>query len=144
MGHSLGGGVCQDIMVAKPNLVQAFVLYAPVSADYIDNFNRWAVKDRADIAHEFIKKHGTSEENPQFWNELSAINYLDRIEDPIMINHGTKDESCPFAWSQKLASALNKAGKNYEFVVYSGERHEFGPQWPLFMQKTAKFFQDNL
>ena len=115
MGHSLGGGICEDIMVAKPNLVKAIVLYSPVSADYIDNFNRWIVKDRPDIAADFMKAHGTPQANPQFWKELSAINYLDRISVPIMINHGTNDQDCPLAWSQRLAAALQAAGKSVEF-----------------------------
>ena len=38
LGHSLGGGIGLNIMVSKPDLVQAYVLFAPVSSDYRDNF----------------------------------------------------------------------------------------------------------
>lgn len=41
LGHSLGGGVALNMMVSKPGLIKAYVLFAPISMDYRDNYNRW-------------------------------------------------------------------------------------------------------
>jgi dipeptidyl aminopeptidase/acylaminoacyl peptidase len=40
LGRSLGGGITYDVLVAQPSLVKAAVVYAPVSSDAVDNFNR--------------------------------------------------------------------------------------------------------
>ncbi|NUM79236.1 alpha/beta fold hydrolase, partial [bacterium] len=44
LGHSMGGGICLNVMVAQPKLVKAFVLFGTVSADVRDNFYRWSVR----------------------------------------------------------------------------------------------------
>jgi dipeptidyl aminopeptidase/acylaminoacyl peptidase len=46
-----------------------------------------------------------------------------KADAPILLIHGKDDTVVPFAHSQKMASALNSAGKPYEFVVLDGEDH---------------------
>ena len=41
VGRSMGGGVVYNALAVKPGLVDAAVVFAPVSADTVDNFNRW-------------------------------------------------------------------------------------------------------
>ncbi|OGB90279.1 peptidase S9 [candidate division WOR-1 bacterium RIFCSPHIGHO2_01_FULL_53_15] len=143
LGHSLGGGIALNIMTAKPDLIKAFVLYAPVSANYVDNFNRWIRRGRPEIAEKIIAAHGSPEANPGFWATLSAINYLDRLTAPVTIHHGDRDQSVPIAWSDNLAAALVRKGKKVVYYRYPGERHEFGKDWNLFMSRTARFFNDS-
>lgn len=134
LGHSLGGGICLNIMVAKPDLVDAFVLYAPVSSNYIDNYNRWIKKERPEL----------SARSPEFWANLSASSFINNVSAPVMIHHGTADKSCPVTWSDELASTLKKQGKNFVYHKYAGEGHEFGLQWQLFMRRSRQFFLLNL
>ena len=146
LGHSMGGGVVLNILVIKPELAQAAVLFAPVSADYRDNFTRWLWrrKHHPEVAEKIIAKYGSPEANPSFWAGLSAVNYLDNITTPIMLNHGTADQSVPVEWSQKLDKELKDHGKTVVYYEYAGEHHEFGPQWPLLMKRTVKFFDEYL
>jgi len=144
MGHSLGGGIALNIMVTQPKLVKAISLYAPVSADYYDNFNRWIRRGRPDVAQKIIDQHGSLESNPKFWRELSAINYLDKVALPILLQHGTADESCPVEWSDRLARELKAAKKNITFERYDGGKHEFIKYWPAFMKKNVEFFDEYL
>ncbi len=146
LGHSMGGGVVLNVLVVRPDLAQAAVLLAPVSADYRDNFTRWLWrrKHHPEVAERIIAQYGSPEANPAFWAGLSAVNYLDRIKTPIMLNHGTADQSVPFEWSVKLAAELKARGKSVVFYRYPGERHEFGPQWPLMMGRIVKFFDEYL
>ncbi len=145
LGHSMGGGVVINVLVVKPDLARAAVLMAPVSADYRDNFNRWLFRRRnPGLAERIIAQYGSPEANPSFWAGLSAVNYLDNIKVPIMLNHGTADESVPFDWSVKLAEELKAHGKSVVFYQYPGEHHEFGPQWPLMMARIVKFFDGYL
>ena len=75
---------------------------------------------------------------------LSARTYFDRISEPVLIHHGTQDESCPIRWSRTTHRLLRKAGVDSRLRVYQGEQHAFGPQWPLSMERTVRFLRRRL
>ena len=139
----MGGGVVLNVLVTKPDLVQAAVLFAPVSADYRDNFTRWLWrrKHHPEVADKIIALYGSPEADPAFWDALSAKNYLDNIKAPVMVHQGLADEIVPPAWSDKLVAWLKAKGKMVAYYQYPGEHHEFGPAWPLVMERTAAFFK---
>ena len=142
MGHSLGGGVTQNVLVSHPEMTDAAVLYAPVSGDAWDNFVKWR-KERPE-GDRTIAVMGTRESNPDAWDKLSSITYIKNIDDPVLIFQGTKDEDIPMAWTQRLEKTLKDAGKDVEFVVYENEKHEFIPKWEDFMQRTVQFLDLHL
>ena len=146
LGRSMGGGVTLTALVVKPDLVDAAVVYAPVSSDYVDNFNRWTRSsgDRRQLAERVIAAYGSPEENPGFWKNISAVNFFDRITRPILIHHGTADESVPIDWSRKTLAALQSHNKQGELLTYEGERHAFDAAWPASMERTVSFFQAHL
>jgi dipeptidyl aminopeptidase/acylaminoacyl peptidase len=143
LGHSMGGGITQNILVAKPDLVDAAVLFAPVSGDNYDNFNRWT-KSRPETAAKIIENYRTPEENPDFWHDISMINFLDRIKTPVMLHHGTADADVPIEWSDRMNEKLKEAEKNITYHVYPGQPHEFTTSWSQVMQRTLSFFEQNL
>jgi dipeptidyl aminopeptidase/acylaminoacyl peptidase len=140
LGHSMGGGIALNIMVIKPELVKAFVLLAPISSEYRDNFERWVRNDWSEVSSQFESTYGTYAENPELWEGISAKNYFDRITAPILLHHGTVDKDVPLAWSQKLNELLKKAGKNITYFEYPGEGHTFINAQSLVMQRTLNFF----
>jgi uncharacterized protein len=142
-GRSMGGGITYNVLVAQPGLVKAAVVYAPVSSDAVDNFNRWTRPNSA-LATAIIQAYGAPERNPGFWRNLSAVNFFDRVTEPILIQHGTADESCPIAWSRETLAALKKAGKDATMYTYPGEHHAFGPDWPTSMARTVAFLDQRL
>jgi dipeptidyl aminopeptidase/acylaminoacyl peptidase len=143
LGRSMGGGITYNVLVAQPGLVKAAVVYAPVSSDAVDNFNRWTRTDSA-LATAIIRAYGAPERNPGFWRNLSAVNFFDRVTEPILIQHGTADESCPIAWSRETLAALEKAGKDATMYTYPGEHHPFGPAWSTSMARTVTFLDQRL
>lgn len=143
IGHSMGGGIAQAIMVTQPNLVQAYMLYAPVSTDTRASYYRWT-RSRPEAVAQITATHGDPEANPEFWDNMSPINFLERVSAPIMINHGTNDRDVPLAWSQTTYDALRAANKEVVFHQYPGEGHEFGPAWGTVMQRTLEFFNQSL
>jgi dipeptidyl aminopeptidase/acylaminoacyl peptidase len=143
LGRSMGGGIGYNVATVAPNEYDAIILYAPVSANYVDNFNRWG-RDNPDVGNPIIQKHGSPEDTPEFWAGMSAENYFDKIEDPIMIHHGSADDTCQLAWSERAANQMQALGKDVTLHVYEGEQHAFGPQWELSMQRSVEFFQQNL
>lgn len=143
LGHSMGGGVAWRVAVTQPKLVDAFVQLAPVSADERDNFEKW-IRNRPETAQAIVAAHGEPSINPEFWDAISPITFFEDIAAPIMIHHGTADESVPIAWSERAAAALAAAGKEVTFHVYPGEPHEFIDVWPGVMTRTVEFFDRHL
>jgi dipeptidyl aminopeptidase/acylaminoacyl peptidase len=142
LGHSMGGGITMQVLVTHPTLVRAAVLYAPVSADLRDNYYRWAARSR--LGDTLLTLYGSPDENPAFWKRMSPIHYFDRIQSPVLVQHGTDDESCPFEWSQRITDSLKALGKEVTFSALEKEKHEFIDRWPLFMQRNVEFFDKHL
>ncbi len=143
LGRSMGGGIGYNVATVAPDEFDAIVLYAPVSANYVDNFNKWG-RGNPEIANPIFERHGSPESNPEFWKGMSAENYFDRVNDPIMIHHGTDDESCKIEWSQRAVNQLTELNKEVTFHIYEGEQHAFGPQWELSMQRSVEFLNKHL
>ncbi len=143
LGHSMGGGITLNIITARPDLVKAAVLFAPVSGDYRDNFARWT-KNRPTEANDIISLYGEPDANPDFWESISPLNFVSNISIPVMIHHGDADESVPLEWSDKLSVALKDNNKKYEYFIYTGEPHEFIKAWPQVMLRTTDFFNKYL
>jgi dipeptidyl aminopeptidase/acylaminoacyl peptidase len=143
-GRSMGGGVVFNALVAEPGLVDAAVVWASVSTEYIDNFRQWTESERPERAAEITGRWGSVEENPKFWAGLSSRSYFDRIDAAVLMHHGTLDESCPYAWAEETRDALRKADVKLNFQSYEGEHHTFFPQWELSMQRTVTFLRSEM
>lgn len=140
LGRSMGGGIGYQAMVAFPYVFNTYVLYAPTSADYADNFNRWG-RVAADFAQEVSDTYGLPEDNPEFWAGISALNYFDQVAEPVLIHHGTLDESCEIDWSRRAAAELEAKGKDVTLIEYVGEYHAFYRDWTLSMERTVEFLK---
>jgi dipeptidyl aminopeptidase/acylaminoacyl peptidase len=143
LGRSMGGGIGYNVATVAPNEFDAIVLYAPVSANYVDNFNKWG-RNMPAVATPIIERFGSPEDSPKFWAGISAENYFDKIDDPIMIHHGTADSICKLAWSERAVSQMQALDKDVTFHVYEGEQHAFEPQLELSLQRSVEFFAKNL
>jgi dipeptidyl aminopeptidase/acylaminoacyl peptidase len=146
LGRSMGGGVTYNALVAQPGLVDAAVVFAPVSSRAADNFNRWIRNDseRSGLAAQIIDRYGAPEDSPQFWRAVSPRPYFDRITEPVLIHHGTADDSCPIRWTRATYAAMQRSGVDTTLFVYDGEAHAFGPQWPLSMRRSVRFLDRHL
>ena len=139
IGHSMGGGIAQAIMVTQPDLVDAYMLYAAVSTDARESYYRWT-KSRPEAVAQIDQAFGSPEKNPKFWDNVSPVNYLDKVKSPIMINHGESDADVPIEWSHRTYNKLKELNKSVVMHSYPGEGHEFGLAWPTVMQRTIDFF----
>lgn len=139
LGHSMGGGITLSVLVIKPELVQAAALFAPVSSDQRENFERWLSR-RPETAERITALFGSPEENPEFWDDVSPMTFLSDTKAPVQLHHGTKDESVPVEWSDRLEQMLKEKEKPVEYYRYSGEAHEFINAWPMVMERTVTFF----
>lgn len=144
VGRSMGGGVVQNVLVTQTGLVDAGVVFASVSSRTVDNYRRWIEDDRPEVARSIVRAHGSPEDNPEFWAQTSPRTYVDRVTEPLLMLHGTVDDTCPPRWARATAAAYEEAGKDVRLVWYEGEGHTFGPQWPASMRATVRFLRQQM
>ena len=152
-GHSMGGFVTLRSMVVDPD-IKATVIWAGVVASYPDLLNNWrrgtftppsGIPSRAlSWRNRLVTEFGSPEENPEFWNSISANSYLADIGGPIQLHHGTNDHSVPVLFSQLLKEQLDKAGKTNELYVYEGDDHNLAGNFNLAAQRSVDFFDKYL
>jgi dipeptidyl aminopeptidase/acylaminoacyl peptidase len=144
LGRSMGGGVTYSALVVQPGLVDAAVVYASVSTRTADNFNRWIRGERDELSRQIIDEYGSPERNPEFWRGISPYTYLDRITEPILVHHGTIDDTCPLRWTHRTVDELRRLGKDVRLRLYEGEGHTFYSDWTLSMRRSVAFFDREL
>lgn len=138
MGRSMGGAVAMNALVIRPGLFDAGVLVSSVSSLASDNFDRWQ-RMRYPLARQIAKEHGLPEDNPAFWAGISPRTYFDRITDPVLMLHGTADDSCPVAWARATNTAMKRAGVDVTYIEHRGEGHNFYAKWAQSMRAIKRF-----
>ncbi len=152
-GHSMGGYLTLRAMVISPD-IKAGVIWAGVVASYPDLLTRWrrgsgptptpgAAGSRG-WRSGWIAQYGAPEDNPDFWNAISANSYLADISGPLQLHHGTGDEEVPLEFSQTLAQQLEEAGKTVEFYTYKDDNHNLSNFFSQAMTRTIEFFNHYL
>ena len=146
LGRSMGGGVTLTALVAQPGLVDAAVIYASVSSLAADNWKQFyrPSEDRSKTNRRIARTYGLPDKSPDFWSAASARPYLDRVTEPLLVHHGTRDDTCPIRWSEATVKTLKAAGKDVTFVKYRGEGHTFDRQWRRSIERTTAFFDKHL
>jgi dipeptidyl aminopeptidase/acylaminoacyl peptidase len=144
LGRSMGGGITYNALVVRPGLVDAAVVFAPVSSDTVDNFDRWIRGERPGLARGIVAAYGSPERRPVFWRGVSPDTYFDRITEPLLVHHGSADDTCPLRWTYRTVKELRRLGKDVRLRTYAGEGHTFYADWPLSMRRTVRFFDRHL
>jgi len=149
-GHSMGGSVTLRSMVVTKD-IKAGVIWAGVVASYKDLAENWhrsrpftlSERERAfrrPGRQELIDKYGDVNKNPQFWNSIAPISYVQDISGPVQIHHGTADEEVPVLFSERLDEALKKAGKPVELFTYDGDDHNISQNVTTALDRSVSFF----
>ena len=143
VGRSMGGGITYNALVADPDLVQAAVVFAPVSSNFVDNLRQFTEPNRPSGAQAFYDRFGTPRERPAFYRGLSSRSYFDRIEVPVLIHHGDLDDVCPPQWSRDTRRAMARAGVDVQLETWQ-DGHAFGPAFADSMRRTVTFLDRRL
>jgi len=143
-GHSMGGEVTLKLLeTTNKNKIKAASLWAPcyesypeVSLYFIrDEDNSQLAKNRKRKILSYIPRENFS--------LYSVTNYVNNIEIPLNIHHGTKDKSVPLEWSMNLAEKLKNYGKNYTFYTYEDD-HNLANNFFSVLERDAQFFRKNI
>jgi len=147
-GHSMGGYIALRSMVISKD-IKAGVIWGGVVGSYPDMLTRWRRGPSAAATptpsarswrFSLIKQYGSPEENPAFWNSISANSYLSDLSGPIQLHHGTADEEVPLEFSETLFYQMLDANQYVEFYKYDGDNHNISNSFSTAMQRSIEFF----
>jgi dipeptidyl aminopeptidase/acylaminoacyl peptidase len=147
-GHSMGGYITLRSMVITQD-IKAGVIWAGVVASYPDLLSRWRRGAGSSVTPTpsprswrlfLINQYGSPEQNPAFWNSISANSYLGDLSGPIQLHHGTADEDVPLEFSELLYYQMLDAQQYVELYKYEGDNHNISNYFGAAMQRTIEFF----
>ena len=145
MGRSMGGGVALRTLVSRPGTFDAAVAWASVSSREPENLRQFIGDDPEDapVLTAIERRHGLPGEpgSRRFWRGVSARTFFDRVEDPVLLVHGGRDDTCPPRWARESFRALRQAGAPARLAWYPGEGHAFGPEFAAAMRRSIAFFE---
>lgn len=133
-GWSFGGYLSVLAVLKRPDIFKAAVAGAPVS-------------DWEDYDTHYTERYlGFPKDNPKIYQEASLLTYADKLEQPLLLVHGTNDDNVYFKHTLKLTEVLFKAGKRFELLPLVGQTHMVSD--PIVTQqlwmRTAQFFGETL
>jgi len=124
-GHSWGG-YGTAFVVTRTNIFKAAVAGAAVS-NMTSAYGgiRWESGLARQFQYEKTQSRigGSLWEYPERFLENSALFQADRIQTPLLLEHGDEDGAVPWYQSIELYLALRRLGKDCIFLQYRGEPH---------------------
>ena len=149
--HSMGGEVSLTVLEvisqdkSLNHLIKGAVFWAPVTDPV-----KWFAKNHLpDLEEATITPYpytktfqilGTPEDNPRLWESLSPLNFLNNINVPILLQHGTADTTVPYSWSVELDNDLKNLGMNVQFISYPNDNHNLPLHWSQAVSADLNFY----
>ncbi|QDW25751.1 S9 family peptidase [Pedobacter sp. KBS0701] len=137
-GHSGGGFMSTAAMLVYPDFFKAAVSNAGNHDNSI--YNRWWSEKHHGVKETISLKGDTSfkysiDKNPDLAKNLKGH---------LLLMHGDVDNNVHPANSIRVANALMKAGKRFDFLIIPGQRHGFGDMTEYAFWKLADHFNKYL
>ncbi|WP_259651364.1 prolyl oligopeptidase family serine peptidase [Shewanella sp. KT0246] len=141
-GHSWGG-YQTAFAVTQTNIFKAAVTGAPVS-NMTSAYS--GIRHGSGLARQFQYETGQSRiaeslfQSPQKYIENSPVFYVERIQTPMMIMFGDKDDAVPWEQGVELYLAMRRTGKDVVFLQYEDEPHHL-KKYPNKLDYTIRMKQ---
>jgi dipeptidyl-peptidase-4 len=132
-GWSYGGYMTLNALLNEPKLFKAGISGAPVTD--------WRFYDTI-----YTERYmGLPEDNPDGYRRTSLIDKAEKLAAKLLLIHNFGDDNVHFQNALQMSDALQKAGKQFEMVVYAQKAHHVsGPQRKQMLEAMTRFFVDNL
>lgn len=123
-GGSYGGYTTLAQLVFHPELYKFGICsVGPVNLIDLIKWRKKLGHDRVYLS--YTRTIGDPKTESELLETHSPINYMDRLQAPLMIVHGTKDYIVPIGQAIELRKKLDQLGKEYEWIVKKDEGHGF-------------------
>ncbi len=110
-GWSFGGYLSTLAILKGNNVFKTAIAVAPViSWRYYDNI----------YTERFLQR---PDDNPEGYDNNSPLNFASRLKGNYLLIHGTADDNVHVQNSYDMATALQEAGKQFDFRVYPNKNH---------------------
>jgi dipeptidyl-peptidase-4 len=110
-GHSYGGFLAAAAMLKTPGAFAAAAAGSPVTD--------WRLYDTA-----YTERYmGTPASNADGYAAAELPRFASQLAGPLLLLHGQMDENVHYANTARLVEALVAADKQFELLVFPGERH---------------------
>ena len=127
-GFSHGGFLSTHMAAKHSELIDFAVIGAPVinfiSSFYSCDIPDWALDESAINENWYAEKKMDKEAFDKMW-DMSPIKYIDGVNVPVLIIHGSNDRRVPIGQSIELYTALKRMGKKVKFYQYDENGHSF-------------------
>ncbi|WP_210463166.1 S9 family peptidase [Rufibacter roseolus] len=137
-GHSGGGFMSTAAMLVYPDFFKVAVSGAGNHENNI--YNRWWSEKHHGVKEVITAKGDTTfqytiDKNPELAKNLKGH---------LLLTHGDVDNNVHPANSIRMADALIKANKRFDFVIMPGQRHGYGDMTEYSFWMTADYFSKYL
>lgn len=147
-GHSMGGYLTLRAMVISRE-IRAGVIWAGVVGSYAEVANMWFNRrpgtggipgDSRQWRETLYAEYGTPEENPAFWDAISATSYLTDLSGPLQLHHAATDTHVPVELSRQLSARVKATGGDVEYFEYANDDHNLSANFTQAMNRSIAFF----
>ncbi|MEG3181718.1 S9 family peptidase [Sphingomonas sp. LT1P40] len=121
MGASFGGYAAMWAAVRNPEIYRCAISFAGISD--VASMLRYDRQSFAAPRYARAWRDKVRGESDFDLDAVSPIKAVNRLNVPILIAHGDKDDNVPLYQSRRLHEALKGIGKAHEYKVYEGEGH---------------------
>lgn len=137
-GHSGGGFMSTAALLVYPDFFKVGVSSAGNHENNI--YNRWWSEK-----HQGVKENVSEKGDTTFAYAIEKNSELAKnLKGHLMISTGDIDNNVHPANSIRMANALIKANKRFEFVLLPGQRHAYGDMSEYYFWKMADFYSRHL
>lgn len=146
VGASYGGYAAVWGLIKTPELYRCGATLAGVS-DIEHQLTGWSDANRNAITREWMRMTvGDRRRDRATFDAVSPLKHAARIGAPLFIAHGDEDERVPISHARKLMSAMDRAGRPYEWLLLENEGHGIGSVkgQTLYYERLLRFLDRHL
>ena len=126
-GGSYGGYAAAWASIKNASLIKcAVVVVGVTSIEYMFDNAQTDMSFLAEHTSLMTERIGDPKTERERFRRVSPLYHADRVGVPLLLAYGAGDLRVPLVHGSEFRAALDRAGKPYEWVVYSGEGHGFG------------------
>ena len=139
-GHSMGGEVSLRVGEICGTCIRAISFWAPAvtswpeSSFYFSRRNDSARFER--LQNEFRENFSEADVAT-----VSTWENINRLKVPVIVHHGTADESVPYSWGVELDKKFKSEGVSSSLYTYQNDNHDIAANWSRALNRDIEFFR---